>query len=366
MKQPTSYNFFVKTLPTGSEQRKFMIETNLFRKEATIYTDILSRMSSIGSTCAAKSYFARDDILVLEDLTLKGYKLMPERTNFSQKHVQIVLKTLANLHAMSINFEKTTLKDSMDKIYDKTLFEAIIDSDNTWFQTGLKTIEMIALNRSKCGRDPVMCKLIKDQLLKGFEKIYDLVRKPPSQYRKVLCHRDIWRNNLMFQFKEPTNDYSEPIDCVLVDFQLARCVPPAVDIIVTLYLLQQTNERKRDFLDNLKHYYDCLGMSLKHFEMDVQEILPFDEIVESCEHFKLLGALIKAIYIQTTYFPCEEMKKLRSDDEKYKDFVNNDRSILLKFIDTDKIFRDWMLEAVEELVEMILLDKTVERQNNNE
>lgn len=340
-------------MPTSSEQREFMEATNLFLKEATIYSDLLSPMASKGLNCAAKSYFSRDNILVLEDLTLKGYKLMPPRANFSQKHVQMVLKSLANLHAMSIHFEKTVLKEPLDKVYDKTLFEVTIDRDNTWYTTGLKTLEMIALKGSEFARDPVMCQLIQEKLMKGFGRIYELVREVPTKYRKVVCHRDIWSNNLMFKF----DDNSNPVDCVLVDFQLTRCLPPANDIMMALYVLQRTTDRKRDFIDNLKHYHTCLGTSLKQFNMDVKDYLPFDELLESCEHFRPFGALIKALYIQTTLFPTEDMKKLRSNDEKYRDFIVNDRSILLKYIDTDEIFRDWMSEAIEELVEIIVLEK---------
>lgn len=356
-------------MPTSSEQKEFMASTNLFHKETAIYSELLAPMLSTASfKFAARSYFSRDDILVLDDLSVQGYTLMPSRVGLSRKHVRIVLKSLAEMHARSMHFEQEILKKPLDKVYDETLFEVQISRDIAWFTTGLKTIEMMALKRSKYAKDPEVCQLIRDKFMKGLDRIYDLVREVPKKYKKVLCHRDIWPNNLMFKFETSGKtsddiDYSNPLDCILVDFQLARCLPPAVDIMMALYMLQRTKERETDFLDNLKHYHGCLGTSLKWLNMNIEEVLPFHELIDSCEHFRLLGVLIKAVYVQTTLTPNGEMDKLRIDDSKFRDFIVNDRSLLLEYVDTDELFRDWMLEAVEELVEMILFEEVGHNHN---
>ncbi|XP_063708333.1 uncharacterized protein LOC134836968 [Culicoides brevitarsis] len=349
--KPETLNFFVKTLPDGSEQREFIERTNLFLKEAVIYSDMLDRMPDLKSV--PRSYYYRKDILVLDDLALKGYSLMPARANFPQSHVQLVLKALAEMHAACFHFEEEILKDSLENVFKEPLSEVMFISDNIWLTMGFDTIKKIALEKSKYAKDSKICKLIEENFLREINKIFELLNETPEKYKKVICHRDIWRNNLMFKFDNDGN----PQDCILVDFQQVRYMPPAADVLFALHCLQRMNDRKKYYLENLKFYHECLTSSLQKYHLNVDKFLSFGNLVDSCEHYRLFGALIKAIYIQTTYFPTEEMAKLRNDGDNYRKFITEDRSILLTFIETDKVFRDWMLEAVEELVEMLIIPR---------
>merc|ERR1719309_1366226 len=46
------------------------------------------------------------------------------------------------------------------------------------------------------------------------------------------CHGDFWSNNIMFKY----NQSDEPVDLVLVDFQLISVCHPAYDILYLLHL----------------------------------------------------------------------------------------------------------------------------------
>lgn len=41
---------------------------------------------------------------------------------------------------------------------------------------------------------------------------------PSKKHRNVLCHGDLWSHNLLFKYDANRN----PVDCCLIDFQLAR------------------------------------------------------------------------------------------------------------------------------------------------
>uniref|UniRef100_A0A336N305 CSON005415 protein n=1 Tax=Culicoides sonorensis TaxID=179676 RepID=A0A336N305_CULSO len=354
-------NFFVKSLPSSSQIKEFVKGINLFHKEATVYSQLLSPMiSATDLRFSANSYFSRDDVIIFENLSLQNFHLMPPEMKFNQKHVRTILNSLAQLHASSIVYEQNVLSKPFDEVYGDVLFEVSFCKTNKWFVTGMKSIVMIALKRSKYSKNPEMCALINEKFMQGLETIYELVREIPPKFKKVLCHRDIWRNNLMFKFDIKNGneiDYSSPIECALVDFQLARYLPPAEDILMTLYVLQRKHDREMAFSDNLNYYYDLLGKYLRKFDLNVNEILPFNELLDSCEHFKLVGLLIKAIYLQTAQLPLGEMEKMREDDEKYQNYITNDRPELLNYIDTDEDFREWMVEAVDELIDYILIEK---------
>lgn len=80
---PNEFNFFVKTLPLRDlKQRNMLVETGIFRKEVKLYENLLLKLKEISSDqCAwcADGYLFRDDLMVLEDLSLKRFKMLPFR-----------------------------------------------------------------------------------------------------------------------------------------------------------------------------------------------------------------------------------------------------------------------------------------------
>lgn len=133
------FRLFVKSLPTRDlKQRKMLVETGIFKKEVTLYEKLLPDMSLLSDNENAwcpKVYLHRDDLLVLEDLSSKGYKLLPPHQAFNQTHVETTLKSLASFHCSSIVYEKN-IKSISDE-FAKTLFETSVD-DISWYHSGLK------------------------------------------------------------------------------------------------------------------------------------------------------------------------------------------------------------------------------------
>lgn len=334
---------------------------NLFEKEAKIYSEILHAMpSTIETKWTPKSYYTRDDVIVLDDLTTDNYQLMPSHDEFTKEHVQLVLKSLAIMHANSFYLEKEILKKSIDEVYNETLFEVSIDKSNIWFKVGLAAIKRIALKRSRFSEDPKFIQWIQNDCEKAILKIYELCVNYPKKYTKAFCHRDLWRNNLMFKFGSDTNgiDFTKPLECLLIDYQIARYLPPAVDVVMALYMLQRIKVRKNDFQENLTYYYDQLGKSMKQLNMKVEEFLTYKDFLETVEYFKLIGAVLKCIFLQMTHLPDGEIDKIHSNDEIYHQFIMVDRGdTLISYIDSDEYFKSWMVESVEELMEMLMNDK---------
>lgn len=128
-------SFFVKSLPKTDESRKKMlVETGIFTKEVRFYEKILPSLTNQSEPWCPRGYLFRDDLLVLENLSLGGYKLLPFRFKFEKTHVEVTLKTLARFHASSIVFEQ---KRSIEDEFGEYLFEISI-ADIPWFNVGLK------------------------------------------------------------------------------------------------------------------------------------------------------------------------------------------------------------------------------------
>lgn len=135
-------NFFVKTLPMRDlKQRKMLVETGIFSKEVKIYEKLLLDLSEISNDkrfWCPRAYYFRDDLLVLDDLSLKGFKMLPSHINFDRAHVEETLKTLSIYHTASIVYEENQTKSIPDEFGD-LLFETSVD-DRDWFHAGLRVI----------------------------------------------------------------------------------------------------------------------------------------------------------------------------------------------------------------------------------
>lgn len=150
--QKKELKFFMKSLPiTDLKQRQMLIETGIFQKEVKLYENLLPKLSQLSLSTNEMAwcptvYCHRDDILVLEDLSLKGYKILPREQEFNQNHVEAVLKSLARFHCSSIVYEaELGGEEPIRQTYEKTLFETSVD-DITWFHAGLKvTVVFIIL-----------------------------------------------------------------------------------------------------------------------------------------------------------------------------------------------------------------------------
>lgn len=134
-------NFFVKSLPMRDlKQRKMLIETGIFRKEVKLYENLMSELSRFAREekfWCPNAFIYREDLLVLDDLSLKGFKMLPFQYKFSQLHVEITLKSLASFHCCGIMYEGAG--KSIAREFGQTLFETSV-ADIPWFHSGLRVI----------------------------------------------------------------------------------------------------------------------------------------------------------------------------------------------------------------------------------
>lgn len=81
---------------------------------------------------------ARDDLLVLEDLNLSGFKHLVHRTRFDRPLVECVLRCVATMHADSIAYEKKIYPKNIVDVFGDYKDEFAIAPDKEWFQRGLE------------------------------------------------------------------------------------------------------------------------------------------------------------------------------------------------------------------------------------
>ncbi|XP_049532677.1 uncharacterized protein LOC125949578 [Anopheles darlingi] len=352
--------FFVKSTPRyDAELRKMVEACGIFRKEAVFYDKLhahYQRDPVKVNKWAPDCYLARNELIVLEDLSQTRYRTMPFQKLFREQHMQLVFDRLAQMHACAIEFEVNQLNGrSIDAVYgEEILFETTFTPTSGWFVAGMKGILTVALERSHYSKDPTKRAIIEEQMMSRMEHIYAL-SKPTDQFRCTVVHRDLWFNNFMFQPAPKDTDCDNPLDCLLIDFQLARYLPPAVDFQCALYLLTDRAQREQQRERFIEFYYNSFQQKLALLGLDAALLLPRAQFEETLAHYRLVGLVWAGVLHGFVNFPQGMMDDLhQSDSDTYTrmSMVNRD-DFILKYYDCDRFYRDRMDDVVNETIEYL-------------
>ncbi|XP_055551103.1 uncharacterized protein LOC129733330 [Wyeomyia smithii] len=356
-------NYFVKCLPyTDPKQREIIQEIGVFKKEADSYRELFSAFSQDPSRVSKwhpSCWLARDDILVMEDLHSSGYRPMPWRKDFGKAHLLTIFDALAQMHACSLDLEFNQMAGKrLDAKFGSMLTENTFMKESTWFTVGLKGIFKVALEGSRYARTAAYKTRMASEMLNKMERIFEL-SKPTDRFQSVIVHRDLWFNNMMFKFdNDPltgTIDYDKPKSCILIDFQIARYLPPAIDFLCTIYLLTRRCHRDEHYDFYMEYYYRRLSEKLQLLNLDIKVLLPWKQYVESLEHYRLVGLLWSGVLLAFVNLPEGFLGDLHvTDVDAYHEFclVSRDATIM-EFFQKDCNYRERLLDSVDETIEYL-------------
>lgn len=194
----------VKTLINTTRQELFR---ELHNREVIAYRDIIERYNVIQNNfnvedrialpkCIFSSTAKNNEVIVLEDLMLSGFKLdcklaKYEKLDYPQVH--LIITELAKFHAMSFVYETTD--KSFENVRDS--FKDLVYQDNFLNKTKLKNYfqESFQMSLNLIADEEIKKKLehVKIILL-DLLKMYTKPRK-----HNVFCHGDCWINNILFK-----------------------------------------------------------------------------------------------------------------------------------------------------------------------
>lgn len=203
----------------------------------------------------------------------------------------------------------------------------------------MSSMEIASAVAKNLGRDP-------EKLKRVFESIYDLV-KPSSKHRNVICHNDLWPNNMMF------DDIPK---CVLVDFQTITYAPLAQDILKLLYLNTTREYRDKNERSLIEYYHSVLEETIGNNDADKKvEIPTLEEVLSAYDDLRLLGAVAPCLYFPIHLIDKEIVKDntVKKDSEKFEDFVVGSRvEVTLAAMKKDVWFKNKIEQAVIEFSEI--------------
>ncbi|KAJ8688567.1 hypothetical protein QAD02_024362 [Eretmocerus hayati] len=161
----------------------------------------------------------------------------------------------------------------------------------------------------------------------------------------LLCHSDLWKNNLMF-------DQSQPVPkCLLVDFQLLRYASPSFDLAKLLYVNTTPEFREKSENQMLKYYHDIFREEILKY--DSAALVPtFQTLLEDWQNRRIVGMVDAAIYLPGNYLKKQELEKFMNDPRLLERWLFETRFDLLgKAMDEDPIYKDKIRAVVSELID---------------
>lgn len=177
-----------------------------------------------------------------------------------------------------------------------------------------------------------------------------------KKYRNVLCHRDLWQSNLVFKFERNVDDkidYTKPMECVLVDFQICRYLPPIVDVIGLISVSTRLEHRKQFYLRYLQFYHDALTRELIEHNIDAAKELSWEEFLESWNELKMLPLVINCVCRPLTTLSSDILLSLKTQNpERYMSTMTvNRHEFILEHMEKDAEYKEIVLETYGELLD---------------
>nr|XP_027220338.1 uncharacterized protein LOC113812623 [Penaeus vannamei] len=342
-------SYVVKYDPRRSKALKDLMLA-CFQKELVVYQNLVqeiqAQLQAVGENplrvpkCFYASLEENREILFLEDLGPKGFKMFEIKNGLDVAHTTLILEELARLHAASyllkakipdlaekypvLNLDWVTYADSARR-NTQGLFGNIMDSASK-------------LLRHIGGREVAVAWLEENKTRAAEIIEHELRREPPFD---VLCHGDCWNNNVLFRY----DDEGVPVEVMLLDLQLVRVASLATDLNYLLHTSLKGHTRRDNLTSFLSAYYERLSQVLEAGGAAV----PFSRQDLTQEYRNHLAYGLIMILLGVVFGLGGEADV--SHSEGGADFQDQRNEKLIRAIASKPHIRDRFLFAINEMIE---------------
>ncbi|XP_059048507.1 uncharacterized protein LOC131843778 [Achroia grisella] len=350
-------NFFIKAISKSNPSKAEIVRNmKLFDKELCFYSVIKMKiyLPDMQPWCA-KLITPLNEALVLEDLKSLQYETRNKFARFDREHTLQALKTLARFHASTIIFEenkKQVLQSAytINDEYSHLLDEGGYNKSDPWFLQCMNGALEAITAYSKYSNNEKTINVIKTQWSNIWFSALEL-SKISSKYRNVVCHRDLWNNNILFHYKK-VGEKSIPDDCMVVDFQAVSYQPPAGDIMLLLCCNLDPKFREDNLNSFLDYYYQELRTILVNYRIKIEKVLNKEDFLNSADYLRKWGLIVCACLIPQFWIDDELTTKIFCDTIQFDKVLSKDKGTFIKnMMETNKDYRENVMEIFHEIIE---------------
>ncbi|XP_035895806.1 uncharacterized protein LOC118504869 [Anopheles stephensi] len=291
--------FVAKIQPTEGLLVDQFKKADVFEKEILMYKSVLPSMvtaiSKLGSVVelAPQLIYSSEtpsDLVVLEDLTARGYSVENQTLGLSYEQSKMAIEKLAFFHAASAALLPEN--GPLFAKFSKGTFHNEHKDKLSYFPDAMRTAGEIA---AELGISQPMAEKLQKLPAKTLQKAIEAYE---SDFKglKVLNHGDFWTNNILFKYQG-----NELVDAIFVDFQNCVLGSPIIDLVYFLASSPAYDvlEKHRDELVYIYHETLVLLLQKMGYMKAVSSLLELQ--VELLKHgaLQVIYALTVSPFLRT-------------------------------------------------------------------
>ncbi|XP_055856529.1 uncharacterized protein LOC129919610 [Episyrphus balteatus] len=259
-------SFIIKTVPQIEQAAMMLAMMGHFPKENLMYSKYLPTFekmyTEIGQeiTFGPKHYTLKknpeSDYVLLDDLCLEGYKNQNRIEGLDKEHTEAALKKLAEFHAASAvhcQVNGGELEGPLvNGMFNDQMIGMFVAMMKPTLEIFLKSLEINEIDSKYIEKARAMIDVVMDKFIE--------LNKPNLKDFNVICHGDLWSNNIMFLHDEVNGKLKETR---FVDFQLSRYASPVIDLYYFLLTSPKLEIKVANFDEFIQFYHENLIKNLK-------------------------------------------------------------------------------------------------------
>lgn len=264
---------------------KASAQFDIFDKETEFYEKIAPKINQKLKELGETTLFAdligackSEKIMILEDLSVEGYRVLPVKKGFNIEETKVLLKRIATFHAIC-----AVLQEEKSDIFAKFKFGHISRGTDTFKDYYPLTLDIVIEVISEWPDFEIYVK----KLRRLRDKIFELGRQAYDlnlNHFNTLNHDDLWGPNFMIK----TGDGLTFGNVKLIDFQFAYWSSPATDLYYFLNSSVNDTYRPQRFDQLVQFYHEQLTVFLKLLNYK-NHIPSWPEFQEQYHERRILG-----------------------------------------------------------------------------
>lgn len=207
-----------------------------------------------------------NECVILEDLN--AFKMIDR---FSEEvtadHVRLTMRLLGKFHAASFALKDQQLQKFNDLA--SNLSELYIRPNDKIARDYFNMMAKCILNALSSDEDAVVRSKVAELFKKdAIDIAADCVALKSIEPTAIVTHGDTWHSNIMFKY----NENGKPIEARLLDWQMARCSSPVLDIVYFIFCCTTKDLRDAHYDEFLKIYHASLSSHIQMYAIDTDRM----------------------------------------------------------------------------------------------